>query len=262
MSEVEATEVRWFFRPADLFEVAVAVPLAAFEALFSNGEVIVRLSEPTSNISEGTLRQMQKAVEGILNFRTLLAHRPHTLSGPTIFQRYRGGRADAEVHVCGLEEDAHVGLIEDAEVRDQNGEVVFNSRSERIAQQTTLLTRASRHLGHDATLQALTKSYSEAVKDPANELVHLYEIREALSVKFGGEMATLSALGLSSSAWSRLGQLSNNEPLRQGRHRGKTGGALRDATDAELSEAREIARAMIEAYLGHLANSSRPGDPR
>jgi hypothetical protein len=41
----------------------------------------------------------------------------------------------------------------------------------------------------------------------------------------------------------------------QGRHRGKQLGALRDATASELSEAREIARRMVEGYLRHLHSS-------
>jgi hypothetical protein len=95
-------------------------------------------------------------------------------------------------------------------------------------------------------------SYSAGVRDPVNELVHLYEIRDALSVKFGGEIRVRSALAITASQWSRFEQLSNSEPLRQGRHRGKTGETLRDASESELIEARCIARAMIEAYLQYL----------
>lgn len=92
------------------------------------------------------------------------------------------------------------------------------------------------------------------MRDPINELVHLYEIREALSVKFGVENGVRSALAITitASQWSRLGQLSNSEPLHQGRHRGKTGETLRDASESELIEVRGIARAMIETYLQYL----------
>ncbi len=72
----------------------------------------------------------------------------------------------------------------------------------------------------------------------ANERVHLYEVREALSVKFGGKKTVRSKLGISSPDWSRFGQICHTEPLRQGRHRGKRGGPLRDATEGGLSEAR------------------------
>ena len=72
------------------------------------------------------------------------------------------------------------------------------------------------------------------------------------TVKFGGENSAQAALTITASQWSRLGQLCNNEPLRQGRHRGKTGEALRDASEGELVEARGIPRAMIEAYIRRL----------
>ena len=62
------------------------------------------------------------------------------------------------------------------------------------------------------------------------------------------------ALAITSSQWSRLGQLCNDEPLRQGRHRGKTRVALRDASEDELFEARRIACDMIVAYLQYLKN--------
>ncbi len=91
-----------------------------------------------------------------------------------------------------------------------------------------------------------------AVNEPNNELVHLYEIRDALSTKFGGENAARTKLAISNANWSRLGQLANSAPLRQGRHRGKKVGELRDATESELKETRNIARNMIEAYFDYL----------
>ncbi len=122
---------------------------------------------------------------------------------------------------------------------------------ERIERRIELAQRASVFIT-DTVANAILRSYSAAVNDPKNELVHLYEIRDALSQHFGGESAATTALQISSAQWSRLGQLSNNEPLTQGRHRGKQLGVLRDATNAELTEARDIARAMIESYLAYL----------
>jgi len=104
---------------------------------------------------------------------------------------------------------------------------------------------------------ALLASYTAAVNDPANELVYLYEIRDALSKRFKDDTSAREAMGLSRSEWSRLGQLANNDPLIQGRHRGKSFGALREASDEELSEARNIARKLVEAYLFYLEESNR-----
>jgi hypothetical protein len=83
-----------------------------------------------------------------------------------------------------------------------------------------------------------------------------YILRDSLYQHFGGESAAKSAVGIFAAQWSRLGQLANDEPLTQGRHRGRQLGALRDATASELSEAREITRRMVEGYLWHLDSSA------
>jgi hypothetical protein len=80
----------------------------------------------------------------------------------------------------------------------------------------------------------------------------LYEIRDALSIKFGGERNTCSILNVSKNEWSRFGRLANDEPLYEGRHRGENVGQLRHATESELAEVRGIARQMILAYLKYL----------
>jgi hypothetical protein len=97
-------------------------------------------------------------------------------------------------------------------------------------------------------------SYVKAMQDPADELVHLFEIREAAWKHFGKkEAAVQKAFGIDKSkwrdfGWSELGRLANDAPLRQGRHRGKHANQLRDATPEELAEARTIARRFIEAF--------------
>jgi hypothetical protein len=146
----------------------------------------------------------------------------------------------------------------DIQIIDKDGNVISDSKRDRIEKKKSLAELVATHRATDGLVASMLRSYDAAVRDSKNELVHLYEIRDALSTKFGNESAARSALGISSSQWSRLGQLSNDEPLWQGRHRGKTGGALRDATESELTEARAIARAMIEAYLRHIDASTVP----
>lgn len=163
-----------------------------------------------------------------------------------IFMEAEPGRIVISVNAVGFQ------------VIDKDGNVISDSKRDRTEKKKSFAELVTTHRATDGLLTSLLRSYDAAVRDPNNELVHLYEVREALSTKFGGETATRAALGISVSQWSRLGQLCNNEPLRQGRHRGKTGGAFRDATEAELTEARGSARAMIEAYLQHLEASASP----
>jgi hypothetical protein len=100
--------------------------------------------------------------------------------------------------------------------------------------------------------------YKAAINDPDNELVHLFDIWEALKTRFKGVNAAQTALAISDSERRKLGILANNDPLSQGRHRGKKVGELRDATETELEEARGIVRNMIEAYLHYLESQNTP----
>jgi hypothetical protein len=169
------------------------------------------------------------------------------LSKPTIVRVRPDGGKDIFVELDPAVLRLSAGLV-DIRVTDQNGNIVSDSRKDRIDRKRSLADLVSTYHS-DLLLGALLTSHRNSVLDPDNELVHLYEIRDALSTRFGGERDTRAALAVSDSDWSRLGQLCNNEPLRQGRHRGKSGAALRDATHSELEEARAIARSLIEEYL-------------
>lgn len=100
-------------------------------------------------------------------------------------------------------------------------------------------------------VDSLLASHIAAFNDPDNELVYPYELRDALAKKFGSE-SQAQVLSISSSQWSQFGRLANNEPVSQGRHRGKFLSELRSATDQELTEARLFERRLLLAFLQHL----------
>jgi hypothetical protein len=68
---------------------------------------------------------------------------------------------------------------------DALGNVVHDSRLERIERRRSLAKLAARAAG-DPVVDSILRGYSAAVNDPGNELVHLYEIRDAL--KRAGEL--------------------------------------------------------------------------
>ncbi len=204
---------------------------------------------------------MRQRVHDALNDRflgvQLFTHRAYELSRSTKTRVPPDARRDIFIELEPARIVLSAGTV-DIQIKDKDGNVIADSKRDRIEKKKSLGELISTHRPTDSLLASLLKSQAAAVQDPNNELVHLYEVRDALSAKFGGENATRTALGIGSTPWSRFGQLCNNEPLRQGRHRGKTGGVLRDATEAELTEARGIARVMIEAYLRHLEGSVSP----
>jgi hypothetical protein len=88
----------------------------------------------------------------------------------------------------------------------------------------------------------LLKSYRAAVNDPADEFIHLFEIRDALKKHFGGEHNAKKQLGVSDTRWTRLGKLANNEPVEQGRHRGQHSSRRRPASQKEYNVPRKLDR--------------------
>jgi hypothetical protein len=249
--------LEWKFSPPDYFEEVIEISRHDYSMTIADGQVRAKVD---SGIYEAN-PNMRQVVHDALNARflsvQLLMHRAYELSRPTMTRVHPDGRRDIFMEPEPARMVMSGGTV-DFQVTDKDGNVISDSRRDRIGKKKSLAELVASHHATDAFLAPLLESYATAVRDPNNELVHLYEIREALSTKFGGESATRTALGISDPQWSRLGQLCNNEPLRQGRHRGRTGGALRDATDDELTEARAIARAMIEAYLQYLEASTSP----
>ena len=255
MSAVVVLE--WKFSPGDYFEKTIEISGQDYTMTIEDGRVEARID---SAVFEASPR-MRQALHKDLNARflavQLLTHRAYKLSRSTKTIIHPDGQRNVFVEP---ESVSMVMSVHPADISsyDQDGNIIFDTKRDRIEKKKNFAKLVASHHNIDAVLPSLLKSHDAAVHDPDNELVHLFEIREALSTKFGGKTAARTALGISKSRWSRLGQLCNNEPLRQGRHRGRTGGALRDATKSELSEARGIARALIEAYLWHLEASSGP----
>jgi hypothetical protein len=121
-----------------------------------------------------------------------------------------------------------------------------------IREEKEFMELSAKHCTTDPTARRILLSYSKSVDDPANELVHLYEIIDALCKKFSGEDNARKSLNISRQDWKRLRTLCNSFPLMQGRHRGQHIDGLRDATAEELATARDIAQRMIFAYLRYI----------
>jgi hypothetical protein len=124
---------------------------------------------------------------------------------------------------------------------------MHDSRAERIKEDTAFVTSILPKMGH-ATVAKMLTSFCNAVDDPDDELVHLFEIAEAAKKAFCGEPAARSGLGLTKEEWDALARLSHKQTIRQGRHRGKETTGMRDATPDELEKARKTARKIMQSF--------------
>lgn len=237
----------WTFSPPGYFEDRAEFDAVRGRIFIEDGRVEVRVSADPSYDLRAIRNEMQQEVNARFLAAQVLSHQPYSLIGPTV----RQVRQDGVTHYILSVDSGTIKLTcesADLKVTDAAGNVIRDTRQERIDRRMELARKAAAHIT-DPTVNSVLRSYSAAVNDPSNELIHLYEIRDAMSAHFGGEIAARAALGVSSSEWSRLGHLANDEPIAQGRHRGKQLGALRAATPEELEEARLLARKMIDRFL-------------
>lgn len=242
--------LEWQFSPPDYFEEPITISRKDYLMVIDSGHVKATIAAAVYDGDPSMRTSLHEALNDRMHGVQLLSHRPFELSKPTVIRLHPDGRRDISVELEGGQLKLSGGVV-DVQVIDKDGNVVSDSKRDRIEKKKSLAELVTTYRAGDVLLTSLLKSYDAGVRDPDNELVYLYEIRESLSAHFGGDASTRATLGLSSSEWSRFGHLCNSEPLRQGRHRGKSLGVLRDATEAELAEARGIVRGMIEAYLRH-----------
>ena len=194
-------------------------------------------------------------LEGRFLGAQLVSRKPYEFSRTVLYRVYPGGRRDVTISLKTLELVTATSFA-DLIITDAAGNIISDTRQERLQRRDRFAELAAKYHQSDTTASGILCSFDTAVRDPDNELVHLYEIRDALSRRFGGDRAAKQELVISNSRWSELGRLANAEPIRQGRHRGEYVGALRDATPDELNEVQSIAVQMIEAYLEYLERNS------
>jgi hypothetical protein len=242
----ERTELEWTYEPTNYFEVLYRYSAAEYGLLVDEGRVLATLTTPTVPVSDHLEQAVKGMIDSIFLVRQLQIHRPYTLQGPRTYQ-HSAGRKNVSIRLVGV---AAVFIAGQADIIVQNaaGEVVCDSRSERIEGHKALLDSVAPKVVRSPLLRSLLESYSRSIADPDNELVHLYEVRDSLCSHFGDEKLARKALGIAKTEWQRLGDLANVQPLAQGRHRGKHPGGRRTATTAELEDARTLVRGWILSF--------------
>lgn len=251
--------LQWPYTPLDFFEEPITVTHKDYTLTFANGKAEATIAPAVFDGTPSMRDELTKEVTARFLAVQLSSRKPFTIETARTIRV--SVDADGKSHISvGIELGSDAlnisGHAPDIRITDRNGKVVTDSRRDRIDRQTRFADLVSAHV-NDELLRRLLASNNKSIVDADNELVHLYEIRDALQTRFGGERAAMDALGISKPTWKRFGQLCNDEPLKQGRHRGRTDRSdLRDATHDELDEARAFSRSLIEAYL-RLLNAGR-----
>ncbi len=253
---IEAKElwiVEWTYTPADYFEETLQISKVNYELIAHNGKVEAKIDhDPQTELCDQLDKELRLRFQGV----QLLSHKPYKLSCPSVSCRHADGKRS--IFLKAKSDVIKISTHADITITDKNGNIVADTRAERIERKRSLSNLAAKY-GNDSVAGKILQSFNNAIEDPKNCLVHLYEIKEALAKHFGSEEKAMNELGMSKSEkkeWKELRKLANLPVLRQGRHRGKMLSELRDATSDELKKAMNIAAAMVEKYLKYLDASN------
>lgn len=245
----ETITIEWTFSPEDYIEHIIKEP--QLEITISNGKIKAILPASIYDSDTEIPEKLQNRIRAFFNGIMILRRESYTLSNYNTMER---SGSDGKKHYTLFAETGHYTLI-GGDVhflhKDSSGNVIYDSKAEEKLAELKLGELLAKH-GNDATVKAILSSYTASINDLSDELIHLYEIKDALISRFGGENKAKKTLGISEKDWSPLGKFSNQSDLKQGRHRGKSIGALRDATSEELTAARKAAQNMILAYLKYI----------
>lgn len=174
--------LEWKFSPPDYFEAPIEILQDDYTMIIADGKAEAKID---SAIYEAT-PSIRDALHDELNARfqagMLFIHREYHLSSSMICI-HPDGRKDYFMK-CATGHFEVTGRTIDFQKCDKDGNIVVDSKRDRIDGINRLGDLVSRHLANDDVLKSMLNSYDAAVRDPNNELVHLYEIRDALVHRF------------------------------------------------------------------------------
>jgi len=241
----------WTYKPPDYFESETLIKQDGYEMTIKDGKAEARLQFVDRDGEYLIREELHESLKNRFLGVQLFTHKAFQLSQPSTFHLHPDGKRDVFIQVKAAVITVTSNKV-DLLIKDESGNIVADTKQERIEQKNQFADLAEKY-GKDPLTIALLNSYKNAVSDPKNELIHLYEICDTLKTAFKSIKNACTKLGISrKQEWGRLGILANDEPLKQGRHRGQNAGYLRDATNAELNEARQIARKMVYSYFLYL----------
>lgn len=238
--------IEWTYSPANYFEEPLQISEKHFVLIAQDGKVEAKVDhDPRPNLCDQLDKELKLRFQGV----QLVSRVPYQLSKPSVQCRNPDGTS---IFVCVGTVAAKASVSANFKIADKDGNVISDSRAERIERKFSLGALSAKYGESNTVAGKILQSYNNAMNNPDNCLVYLYEIREALAKHFSGGKNARNKLQVTKVRWQEFGRLANDAPLKQGRHRGKMLSELKDATRDELDAAMNIAAEMVEKYLKYL----------
>ena len=261
-------EIEWQYTPADFFVDPFREHVLDCDMQIGDGTALATIPAEVYEKTPSLRQQLHRFLDARLKVQQFKTARAYQLDDGSLTEFHDDGKRTRHLTMF---ISANISVSADLKITDSTGRTIFDSSAERARarlaheQKRRDLETLDKQLAVDieqyyrkhtrreeTVVSSLLSSYLASCNDPENELVHLYEIRDAIKKRFGGEISARQALAVSKAEWSEFGRLADNEPLAQGRHRGSFSGRLRAATDEELVAARLFAKKLLRSFLQYV----------
>jgi hypothetical protein len=219
---IEQIVVEWNYEPKNYFEDNFIIEYDNYNIEINSGIAIARIATVHMDEIDEIIHELNLDLESRFLAVLVMKHLRYNLGKPLRYDLNKNGSTNTYLQVDDLVCSQSLSSA-DLIVFDENGKVISDTKQERVDKQKWF-SETSAKFRKDQTLGQMLRSFNSSVSDPNNELVHLYEIRDAVSKEFGGEKNVRANLGLTKNEWSDFGSIANDKPLLQGRHRGNYAG--------------------------------------
>lgn len=241
------TVLEWTYEPDGFFGECVTFSYKGGEITLAEGHARGEFDARFYDCGEDFLRPAHEHVSDMFLAQQVMVQSQYKLLTASMFRHYTCGRRDQTIFL----EGGHLklsGASMDSIFRNTEGKVVYNSKTERLEKQAKFRADVAKLLPDEPMLRRMLQSFRNALSDRDNLLIHLYEVREALTTACGNEKNAISAAEISKSCWKKFGRMANDSLLLEGRHRGRRD-RLRSATPKEIDWALCFAQKLIEGYV-------------
>lgn len=192
---LEQIIVEWHFEPEDYFEDNFKIEYDEYDIQIRLGIAEARIDPVHKDNVQEIISQLSQDLESRLLAVQVMTHKNFKLSQPSRYDLKKDGTKNIYLQVEDMIMVSDLDPV-DLIIHDKNGNVVSDTKQERIHKKKWFAETSAKYRDKDPNLNQMLKSYSSSVSDPNNELVHLYEIRDAVTKKFGNEEKARSKLNI------------------------------------------------------------------
>ena len=161
--------LEWTFSPPDYFEEVIRIERESYTMVIDKGRVEARI-DPVKYDKEHKMRdELQDSLNDRFLGVQLLTHKKYDLSKASMYRLYADGRRDVTIFPESCIMTMSVGTV-DIVVKDKDGNVVSDSRRDRIGKKKELADLTEKYRSQDKFLESMLNFYKAAINDPDNEL--------------------------------------------------------------------------------------------